>query len=386
MPIYIRCPNCKSDQNIKNKKCKKCGNSLPKQAKTYRVVVKYAGKTITKCVPNSLELAREIESKIKVELVEDSYFDRRKRIPTLDEVWVKYIEWAKENKKSWRDDEYRYNYLLKERFGNKALDQISPLEIERFKLDMKKINNARGKPYTPATMLQYLALLRRLFNLAIKWGLYDGDNPVSRVKLPRPNNEMIEYLEPHQLKALWQVCENYYDRQAANLVLFALVTGLRRGELFKLQWNDVDLDGGWVHLHNPKGKKDQILPLNKTALEILRNHPRVEGSPYVFPGKNGKMRTNFKTAWKTIKTLAGLPQQFRFHGLRHVYASLLASSGQVNPYILQRLLTHKDFKTTQRYSHLLEQSFKESAEVMDNIIDRVKGNNAISVNFGARKV
>ena len=160
MPIYIRCPNCKSDQNIKNKKCKKCGNSLPKQAKTYRVVVKYAGKTITKCVPNSLELAREIESKIKVELVEDSYFDRRKRIPTLDEVWVKYIEWAKENKKSWRDDEYRYNYLLKERFGNKALDQISPLEIERFKLDMKKINNARGKPYTPATMLQYLALLR----------------------------------------------------------------------------------------------------------------------------------------------------------------------------------------------------------------------------------
>jgi len=156
--------------------------------------------------------------------------------------------------------------------------------------------------------------------------------------------------------------------------------------LFKLKWDDVDLNNGWLHLHDPKGKRDQILPLNKTASEILRNHPRVEGSPYVFPGKNGKMRTNFKTAWKTIKAMAKLPQRFRFHGLRHVYVSLLASSGQVNPYTLQKLLTHKDFKTTQRYSHLLEKSFKESAEVIDSIIERVKGDNVISVNFVARKV
>ncbi|CAD7779412.1 MAG: Tyrosine recombinase XerC [Candidatus Methanoperedenaceae archaeon GB50] len=386
MAINYLCKTCKNSFSLKHKKCPKCGEPVPRQNKLFYVRVMVNRQRVNKVVPGSLELAKSVEAKIKSELIENSYYDRRKHIPTLDEVWAKYLEWAKENKKTWRDDYYRYNYLLKEHFGNKALDQITPLEIERFKLSMKKINNGHGKPYTEATQLQYLALLRHLFNVAIRWGLYDGDNPVSKVKLPRPNNEVIEYLEPHQLKALWQVCENYYDRQAGNLVLFALVTGLRRGELFKLKWDDVDLNNGWLHLHDPKGKRDQILPLNKTASEILRNHPRVEGSPYVFPGKNGKMRTDFKTAWKTIKTMAKLPQRFRFHGLRHVYASLLASSGQVNPYTLQKLLTHKDFKTTQRYSHLLEKSFKESAEVIDSIIDRVKGDNVISVNFVARKV
>ncbi|MDL1969511.1 MAG: site-specific integrase [Candidatus Desulfofervidaceae bacterium] len=378
-PIYIHCPFCKTDQSIKNKKCKKCGRLFPKQ-KIYRVRVEHNGRVVTKTCP-TLELARQIEAKIKAELVAGEYYDRRKRIPTLNEVWGKYLAWLKENKKGWKADLNRYTNHLQPRFGKKQLDKISPFDIERMMIELKKSTNARGKPYTPQTIKHIVALLRRIINKAIKWGLYDGDNPVSKVTLPKPNNELVEYLEPDQIKALWEVCENYHDKQAGNLVLFALVTGLRRGELFKLEWSDIDFDNGWLHIRNPKGGKDQILPLNQTALNILRNHPRVEDSPYVFPGKDGKMRTDFKTSWKRIKKLAGLPENFRFHGLRHVYATLLASSGQVNPYTLQKLLTHKDFKTTQRYSHLLEQSFKESAKVMDSI----KGDNMVSVNFGVRK-
>ncbi len=230
-----------------------------------------------------------------------------------------------------------------------------------------------GKPYAEASILQYLALLRRLFNLAIKWDMFEGENPVSKVRLPRPNNEVTEYLEPEQLKALLEVCQNYPNRQAGNIVLFALATGLRRGEIFKLKWNDIDMERGWLRLHDPKGGRDQILPLNNTALSILQNHPKVEGSPYVFPGKDGQMRKDFKSPWKRIKKLAGLPPDFRFHGLRHTYASLLASSGQVNPYVLQRLMTHKDFKTTQRYSHLWEGALREGAGVMDKIISSIQG-------------
>ncbi len=371
MPVYVRCPYCKTDQNVKNTTCRSCGRPLPKQGKNYKVVVVHQGRRVQKMVPGSLELAKQIESKIKAELVAGDYYDRRKRSYTLNEVWDRYLPWAKENKKSWRDDEIRWNYLLKERFGKKRLDQITPFEVEKFKLELKKGTNARGKPYAEATILQYLALLRRLFNLAIKWGMFEGENPVSRVKLPRPNNEVTEYLEPEQLKALFEVCQGYHDRQAGNLVLFALATGLRRGELFKLKWSDIDMERGWLRLRDPKGGRDQILPLNNTAMNILQNHPQV--SEYVFPGRDGQMRKEFKTAWKRIKKLAGLPEGFRFHGLRHAYASLLASSGQVNPYTLQRLMTHKDFRTTQRYSHLWEASLKQGASVIDKIISGIQG-------------
>ena len=381
MAINYLCKNCKNTFSLKHKKCPNCGILVPKKDKVYIIRVMVNGRRVRKVVPNSLELAKQIEAKIKSELVAGDYYDRRKRIPTLDEVWKQYLVWLKENKKGWREDLSRYINYLKDRFGNRPLDKITGFDIEKLMLELKRGKNARGRPYTPQTIKHIVALLRRIINKAIKWGLYNGENPVSQITLPRPNNEMVEYLEPEQIKRLWEVCENYPDRQAGDLVLFALVTGLRRGELFKLKWEDVDLKNGWLYLRNPKGGKDEILPLNQTALNILKKHPKVGNSPYVFPGKDGGMRRSFKTPWKRIKELVGLPENFRFHGLRHVYASLLASSGQIDPYMLQKLLTHKDFKTTQRYSHLLEQSFKESARIMDNIIARIKGDNVVRVGF-----
>ena len=89
MSIYLRCPHCKSDQSVRNKICKRCGETLPKQAKTYKVVVKYAGKTISKHVPNSIELAKQIESELKAQLVKDEYIPHKPDI-ILDEFYEKY--------------------------------------------------------------------------------------------------------------------------------------------------------------------------------------------------------------------------------------------------------------------------------------------------------
>ncbi len=381
MAINYLCKHCKNTFSLKHRKCPNCNTPVPRQGKVYIVRVMVNGRRIRKVVPNSLELAKQIEAKIKSELVAGDYYDRRKRIPTLNEVWEQYLIWLKENKKGWKADLSRYSRYLKDRFGAKQLDKISVFDLEKMMLELKKTTNVRGKPYAPQTIKHIVSLLRRIINKAIKWGLYSEENPVSKVSLPKVNNEVVEYLEPAQIKKLLEVCENYHDRQAGDLTLFALVTGLRRGELFKLKWEDVDLKNGWLYLKNPKSGRDEILPLNQTALNILKTHPKVEGSPYVFPGKNGRMRTDFKTAWRNIKKLAGIPENFRFHGLRHVYASLLASSGQIDPYMLQKLLTHKDIKMTQRYAHLLEQSFKESAKIMDSIIARIKGNNVIKAEF-----
>ena len=91
MPIYIRCPICLSDQNIRTQICKNCSSPMPKQGKRYKVVVKYMKETVTKQI-HSLDEAKKLESKIKSELIEGMYFNRRKVAPTVQQVWEKYSE------------------------------------------------------------------------------------------------------------------------------------------------------------------------------------------------------------------------------------------------------------------------------------------------------
>ena len=94
-------------------------------------------------------------------------------------------------------------------------------------------------------------------------------------------------------------------------------------------------------------------------------------SPYVFPGKNGKQRTYIQRQVNRIKEKAGLPKDFRpLHRLRHVYASLLASSGKVDMYILQRLLTHKTPQMTQRYAHLRNEALKRASGLVPKLIEK----------------
>jgi len=374
MAILLRCPSCRTDQSIKNKICMKCGKNLSRK-REYIVVIKMPnGKWIKRVCGSNLDVAKAIEAKIKTEIREGKFIDKKKPTPTLDEVWEKYLEWAKVNKKSWKEDYYRYRKHISPRFGTVPLDKISSFEIERMIIELKKSSRRQGKVYANKSIHHCVELVRRLYNAAINWGLYKGANPASakKIKMSRVDNVVTEFLSEAMLCALLRALDKYAEKdlQAANLVRFALFTGMRRGELFKLEWKDVDMERGFVHLRSPKGGKSEILPLNKYALKVLKNNPRRGNSPYVFPGRNGKMRTSIRKAWVTIKKMAGLPENFRFHGLRHAYGSLLVSSGKVDLYTVQRLLTHKSFAMTQRYAHLSENVLRRATEVMDEIVEK----------------
>jgi integrase len=146
-------------------------------------------------------------------------------------------------------------------------------------------------------------------------------------------------------------------------MLMALFTGARRGELFKLKWSDIDFERNFITLRDPKGKKDQKIPLNDPAIKLLADHSRTE-SKFVFPGKGGRQRTDINKAVNSIKEKAKLPSAFRpLHGLRHVYASTLASSGQVDMFVLQKLLTHKSAAMTARYSHLRDDALRRASDL-----------------------
>jgi integrase len=112
--------------------------------------------------------------------------------------------------------------------------------------------------------------------------------------------------------------------------------------------------------------------MNEFARQLLLNRPRFRDSPYVFPGRQGKELIDINHALAEIKRAAGLPEDFRvLHGLRHVFASMLASSGQVDLYTLQKLLTHKSPIMTQRYAHLRDESLKRSSALAGNLVEEI---------------
>lgn len=143
------------------------------------------------------------------------------------------------------------------------------------------------------------------------------------------------------------------------MVRFALFSGIRRGEICKLKWDDVDFERNMVTLRTPKGKKTVTIPISQEAIAVLRSMDMT--SPFVFPGEDGRQRTSFKGPWQRIRKAAGLPGDFRFHGLRHHFASTLVSNG-VDLGIVRELLTHMHVGTTERYAHFAPDAVKRAAE------------------------
>jgi integrase len=282
----------------------------------------------------------------------------------LDRLWTAYKE-SKADYKTAATDQAFYNKHLEMDFGDKQLSEIVPLDIDRLKRQLDK-----KKKLKPQTVKHVLALLVRIGNYAENKQICAGLS--FKVEFPKIDNEKTEDLNADELNRLLDAIEKDGNIQASNMMKMVLYTGMRRSELFKLKWNDVDFDRGFIHIVGPKGKKSQKIPLNDLARELLLNHERPYlNSPYVFPGRNGNQRVDVKHQVNRIKKRADLPKDFRpLHGLRHAYASMLASSGQVDLYTLQKLLTHKSPQMTQRYAHLRDDALRRASDIAGDIIER----------------
>gem|GEM_PF-6983726 len=168
------------------------------------------------------------------------------------------------NKKTWRTDQLRWDKHVAGRLGNKPMDKVTPGDITNLMTDLK----AAG--YAPASVKHILVLIKRLYNWSSKQGLYKGANPATRVTAPKVNNARTECLTREEIGRLMAVLDAHRNRPLALMVKFALLTGLRRGEIFKLDWRNVSLDEGFITLIDPKGGKDTVLPLSLAALDVLR--------------------------------------------------------------------------------------------------------------------
>jgi integrase len=289
---------------------------------------------------------------------------------TLTRLWDEY-EANKSDSKAINTDKGRFDKYLKPDFGDKEPHDIIRLDVDR--LRVKSL-----KTLKPQTVKHVLGLLKRIVHYGVARQLCQPLNfEIEPVKV---DNQKTEDLTPEQLKKLLEAIDNSTDIEAANIMRLALYTGMRRGEMFKLKWNDIDFQRGFIAIKNPKGGVSQKIPMNEQAREVLKNHPRTEGKENVFLRPDGEPFTDIRRRVNPIKEAAGIPADFRaLHGLRHTYASMLASSGQVDIYTLQKLLTHKSPVMTQRYAHLRDEALKNASTLAGQIIDAATNKNVVKL-------
>lgn len=282
---------------------------------------------------------------------------------TINRLWKLY-QTNLEGLKSQAADKSRFTNYLQPDFGDKEPHEILPLDIDR--LRRKTLS---GK--SDQTVKHVLALLRRIVRYGVRKQLSQG--LTFTLEMPSVDNQVIETLNKKELSRLLKALQETDDVQVSHLMLLALYTGMRKGELLRLCWNDVDLENGFITIRAPKGGKTTPIPLNTAAHNLLKDHPRM--GEHVFCNRKKEPFQDIRKRVDVIRRAAELPKGFRpLHGLRHVYASMLASSGQVDLYTLQRLLTHKSPQMTMRYSHLRDEALRKASDVAVNILNEVSGN------------
>lgn len=286
---------------------------------------------------------------------------------TLLQIWEHY-QVLNPNKKSLVTDRYNFQYLVS--CENKTPDEITTFDVTKIKTTL----STRG--LKPATIKHAVVLLRMLIRFGAREGLCAlPDISKLHFEVPKLDNKKTEMLNAEQILTLKKALDEEVDQNAASFMRLALATGMRKGALMNLKWDDVDFDNHFITLRGDVAKKGttERIPMSESAKTILLSIKKHPTSLYVFPGKDGGPRKEFRRVAQRVKKNAGLPDDFRpLHGLRHAYASILASSGKVDLYTLQKLLTHSSPQMTQRYAHLADEAMQRAASVVDEVFVKEK--------------
>ncbi|MFC1807965.1 tyrosine-type recombinase/integrase [Candidatus Omnitrophota bacterium] len=318
------------------------------------------GRRIREKIGPSKALAETVMRKRKVEIAEGKHLDiRREQKIKFADFADEFIEiYLKPNRKDWEKAEIFNVRRLEKFFVGKYLYEITPLQVEKFKIE-------RRKEVGPATTNRGLSCLKSMLNRAITWGRLKGTNPVSSIKFFKENNTRLRYLEKEEIVKLLKCCRGIIKP----IVVLALNTGMRRGEILSLKWKNIDFRRGIIYLLKTKSGEKREIPINeaaKTALIRTRKHPE---SAYIFCGKDGNPYKTVRKSFFTALKKSGIVN-FRFHDLRHTFASHLVMSG-VDLNTVRELMGHKSIDMTLRYSHLSPDHKKRAVDILGRRMDTI---------------
>jgi integrase len=296
----------------------------------------------------------------------------RKKIPniTFKELSVEYLKWAK-RQQSFPQKEKLVNQLVTifgayplRAFNSRLLEQY---QTERMEKGHRHTKGGLIEGNKPGTVNRHVATIKHMFTKAVEWELIEEDvlKKVRKAKQLKENNGRLRYLSKEECQKLVSECVEHLRP----IVVTALNTGMRRGEIFSLKWANVDLKNGFILLEEgmTKNGERREIPINATVRAVLQDVPRRLDLPYVFYNPRTDLPYgDIKNAFNGACRRAGI-KDFHFHDLRHTFASQLVMGGQ-DITTVKQLLGHKTLTMTLRYSHLAPAHTVKAVELLDSIL------------------
>jgi integrase len=291
------------------------------------------------------------EGKFKITTNSDMPFSR-----LVDEFIEKH---SKVEKESYKTDILR-GRQLKKYFGNRPIGKITTFEIKEWRKWRSEHITRRGARITKASLNRELCLLKTMFSHAVEWE-WLRENPASKIKLLKGENSRLRFLCNEEICRLIDCARPLLKP----IIITAISTGMRMGEILNLKWQEVDFEHGFIRVSKSKNGKARDIPINSYLEETLKGLVEsMKIGNYVFCKKVGEKFSRIDHFFAKARKRAGL-EDLRFHDLRHTAASLYASRG-CDIITLQNLLGHKKITMTQRYAHLIPESHEKTRRIMSD--------------------
>jgi len=258
----------------------------------------------------------------------------------------------------------------KSKLGSSTLANAGAPTIVRCRNELLAMKTRRGTVMSPSTVVRYMAALSHAFTVAVKdWGWID-DSPMRKVTKPRQARGRERFLSDDERQRLLAVCKTSSSQFLYAVVIVAISTGMRSGEIMTLRWSQIDLARGQILLNDTKNGTSRAVPLAGHALALMQEIAKVRrlDTTLVFFGRDPKKPVGLKKPWTTAVNKAELAD-FRFHDLRHSAASYLAMNG-ASTIEIAAVLGHKTLQMVKRYSHLAN---SHTALVVASMNDKIFG-------------
>lgn len=327
----------------------------PDGTKMHRVKIRLQGVPPQTASFSRLTDARRWASATEAAIREGRYFKTvEAKRHTLGDLVDRYLQEVLPHRQKNAKNTERLLKYWKQELGAYSLADVTPALISQCRSKLLAGKTCRGKLRGPGTVVRYLAALSHAYTVAVKeWGWVE-DSPLRRVSKPKEPPGRCRFLSDDERNALLAACKESTSLHLYPVVVLALSTGMRRGEIMTLRWSQVELVPGRIILENTKNGDRRGIPLTGHAQEVLimaSMIPRAN-TDLLFPGVNAAKPVDITSSWEAALTKAQL-SNFRFHDLRHSAASYLAMSG-ASLIEIADVLGHRTLQMVRRYSHLTE--------------------------------
>ncbi len=334
-------------------------NGLYKRGKIYWIAYRINGKLYRESTKTEKRREAEYILACRKKDVKEGNIPEIKNIKgdvTIPELAKDYLVWA-ERQKSFEWKKFIITDIVNV-FGNMKINDLHSRIVEQ--LQSSKLKDGKK----PATINRLTSCLKHMINKGFEWNMATENavREIRKVKQLKEDNKRLRYLTIEECQKLLDCCP-YHLRQ---IVTVALHSGMRRGEIFSLKWNQVDLQNGFILLDKTKSGFRREIPINSTLEMLFNSIPRGFDNDYLFTNKDGKPYSDIKHSFTTAVKKAGI-HDFRFHDIRHTFASHLIMQG-IGITSVKELLGHSDIKMTLRYAHLAPGYKRKAVNTLDKIM------------------